>query len=322
MTIDSMDGNAKDKITATLNTCKKRQIKILPPDINKSKQGFSVENLNGEKVVRYGLLAVKDVGVPVIRAINKLIEADGEFKSFEDFLDRAFKNNDTLRQIVGLNDKGKFSNPFSKRNVEPLIKVGAFDSMEGNRYTVLNQYSEYRKDKGERLDETQYKLKHKLDYELDILGSYVSQHPLDNENIFPYVDVDHVRDEAKIKVAGIFKKLDRCTSKRNTIYYKMVIELKDGKLVTVYIYDRLYKKHPESIAGLQGKKAKEGKEIIIIQGKWSTKWGLTASHINRIMNKANLTKNEATIPEPSEEAPSLVAKDSPMDQELLLEVVS
>lgn len=322
MTIDSMDGSAKDKITATLNACKKRQIKILAPDINKSKQGFSVEVLNGDKVIRYGLLAVKDVGIPVINAINKLIEIDGEFKSFDDFLDRTFKNNDTLRNLVGLNDKGKFSNPFSKRNVEPLIKVGAFDSLEENRYKLLNQYADYRKDKNDRLDESEYKLKHKLEYELEILGSYVSQHPLDNESVFPYVDVDRVKDNAKIKIAGIFKKLDRCTSKSNKVYYRMTIEAKDGKLINISIFDRLYTKHPESIAGLQGKKAKEGKEIIIVQGKWSTKWGLTASNVNRIMNKANLTKKEATIPEPSEEAPVLMAKDSPIDNDLFLEVVS
>lgn len=321
MTIDSMDGNAKEKINTTLNACKKRQIKVLAPDINKSNEGFSVEILDEEKVIRYGLLGVSNVGSKVIQSLRKMIEIDGEFNSFENFLDRVFKNNDVLREIVGLNDKGKFANPFSKRNVEPLIKVGAFDSLEENRFKLLNQYAGFRKDKGcEQLDETEYKLKHKLEYELEILGSYVSQHPLSDEKVFPYVDLDLVPDDKKVKVAGIFKNIDRCKSKNNKVYYKLTIELKDGKLVKVTVFDRLYQKSPESIAGLQGKKAKEGKEIIIVEGKWSSKWGITASKINRIINKAEIKPDEQGIPEPSEDIPALGVKENPI-KDLMLEVV-
>lgn len=322
MTLDSMDGSAKDKITATLNSCKKRQIKILAPDINKSKEGFSVEVVGEEKVIRYGLLGVNGVGSGVIFAIQEMIRLEGEFTSFSNFLDRVFKNNETLKEIVGLNDKGKFQNPFSKRNVEPLIKVGAFDSLEENRYKLLNEYIVFRKasKKEEGYDESQYKLKEKLNFELEILGSYVSQHPLDNEKIFPYVDVDLALDDSKIKVAGIFKNIDRCTAKSGKVYYRLTLELKDGKLINVSVFDRLYKNHPEAIAGLQGKKAKEGKEIIIVEGKWSSKWGMTASKVNRIMNKTQVAKDELKIPDASEDAPVLNVKSSPIDKDLFLEV--
>lgn len=324
MTLDSMDGSAKDKITATLNSCKKRQIKILAPDINKSKEGFSVEILEEEKVIRYGLLGVNGVGSSVISALQEMIRIDGEFTSFTIFLDRVFKNNDTLREIVGLNDKGKFANPFSKRNVEPLIKVGAFDSLEPNRHKLLNEYIAFRKasSKETMYDENKYRLKEKLDFELEILGSYVSQHPLDNEKIFPYVDTDLTLDNTKIKVAGIFKKIDKCTAKTGKTYYRIAIELKDGKLINVSVFDRLYKNHPEAIAGLQGKKAKEGKEIIIVEGKWSSKWGMTASKINRIMNKTQVAKEELKIPDASSDAPVLSVKKSPLDEELFLEVTN
>lgn len=318
MTLDANDGDAKEKITATLNSCKKRQIKVHPPDINKSKKGFSIEDSkDGKHEIRYGLLAVKDVGLKVINAIEKMIKIDGDFTSFENFLDRVFDNNETLRNLIGLNDKGKFTNPFSKRNIEPLIKVGAFDNMESNRYKLLNKYMDYRKDKLDRLDESEYKLKDKLNFELDILGFYVSQHPLDNETVFPYMDLDLADDDVKVKVAGIFKNIERCKTKTNKVYYRMTVELKDGKQVKVILFDNVYKNNPESIAGLQGKKAKEGKEIIIVAGKWNSKWGITATSIKRVINRIELDKEESVIPEPNLEF--LKEKSSPFDQELLLE---
>ena len=139
--------------------------------------------------------------------------------------------------------------------------------------------------------------------------------------MFPYVDLDLVPDDKKVKVAGIFKNIDRCKSKNNKVYYKLTIELKDGKLVKVTVFDRLYQKSPESIAGLQGKKAKEGKEIIIVEGKWSSKWGITASKINRVINKAEVKPDEHDIPEPSEDIPLLGVRENPIE-ELMLEVAS
>ena len=338
LTLDAIDNNAKDKIASTLNSCKKRGIKILPPDINSSSTGFTVAHLdNGEKGIRYGFLAIKGVGSNIADTISALIEKDGKFTSFEDFINRTInaKTNDTLREYCSNNpafhsikedENGnktmKINNPFKKTNIVPLILAGAFDSLEKNRYKLLNQYVKFKKDKTELLDENTYCLKEQLNHELELLGFYVSQHPLDDETIFPYVDLDTCVDGQLVKVAGILKGYETAKTKKGVKYYKIKIELKDGKLLNSNIFEKAYTKYPESIQGLSGKKAKEGKEIVVVEGRYSSQFNnVNANRLLRVRSKSK-DEEDTTIPDiPSGVADlALPAKQSPLDEELMLKV--
>jgi len=118
------------KMAQALEECRRMEIKVLPPNINKSQDSFAIE----EGVIRFGLSAIKNVGQA---AIDAILEArrEGEFISFKDFLLKA-----DLRRV-------------NKKTVESLIKAGAFNQF-GNRATLLMVYptvvkeiSDYKDDK-------------------------------------------------------------------------------------------------------------------------------------------------------------------------------
>ena len=108
--ITSVLGNVV-KVSEYIEECGKMCIKVLPPDINYSNVDFSVE----ENSIRFGLLALKNVGRSFITSIVKERIENGKYKSFDDFV---FRLKDT---------------DLNKRQVEALIKAGAFDSLGNNR---------------------------------------------------------------------------------------------------------------------------------------------------------------------------------------------
>lgn len=177
--------NNTDKITMYINDARETGIEILPPDVNESLFLF---NVIGEKI-RFGMGAIKNVGEGPVNAIIEERETNGEFKSFIDFCTRV-----SMRSC-------------NKRVIESLIKVGAFDECEAmNRATLLENMElviAYANKKQEekalgqvnlfdmtQSSETTEKMlnieeitdfdeKESLDYEKELLGIYVSGHPLD-----------------------------------------------------------------------------------------------------------------------------------------------
>jgi DNA polymerase-3 subunit alpha len=106
-----------EKVPQYINECKKLNISILKPDINESKTLFTVK----DNSIRFGLAAVKNVGEAVVDIIVKEREEKGKFKDFNDF----------CKRINGQN--------INKKCIESLIKCGAFESMN-NRATLLSVY--------------------------------------------------------------------------------------------------------------------------------------------------------------------------------------
>lgn len=183
--ITSVMGNT-DKVVEYTRECSALNIQMLKPDINKSFSKFSVEGEN----IRFGLAAVKNVGVNVINNIIKERENNGGFKDFMDFAKR-------------LDSKDA-----NKRVIESLIKCGAFDEISENRASLILGYEplldsismDKRKNvqgqislfdgfgdmnKSEELQNIytmpsvkEYDEKERLMLEKDVLGMYVSGHPL------------------------------------------------------------------------------------------------------------------------------------------------
>jgi len=109
-----------NKIAEYTAECRENGIRLLPPDVNESEDNFTV---SGEHI-RYGLAAVKNIGVGFIRAVMDERERGGKFKSFEDFCERMYGSD------------------INKRAVESLIKAGAFDSMGYKRSQLLRVCSQ------------------------------------------------------------------------------------------------------------------------------------------------------------------------------------
>lgn len=171
-----------DKVVEYIRECNAMGIKVLTPDINKSYSKFSVD---GDSI-RFGLAAVKNVGKHIIDSIVKEREINGEFKSLYDLIKRM--------QHISLN----------KKVIESLIKCGAFDCFGETRKTMLlgfeNIQAAVSNDKKKNVEgqismfdifqdeffDQQPKLQHyddfdekiRLDMEKEVLGLYVSGHPL------------------------------------------------------------------------------------------------------------------------------------------------
>ncbi len=181
----SLLNNRIDKIeelSKYLTYLKTKSISVFSPDVNKSKAYFSCENGG----IRFGLVGLKNVGMAVINDIIKEREENGDFTSFEDFINRTVS--------LGIN----------KRLVESLILSGSFDSFNVNRRTLMEVYADFmdrvssankKKDDmqislfGTVLDADEgleleypnlpeYSSKEKLSLEKTVLGVYLSGHPL------------------------------------------------------------------------------------------------------------------------------------------------
>ena len=119
--LTSVLGN-RTKMAEYTAEAEKRGIFVLPPDVNSSNVNFSVTKKNGRSAIRYGLLALKNVGESFIASIISERERGGEFVSFESFLDR----------MSGVD--------INKKQLEGLIKSGAFDSMPTRRSQLLASF--------------------------------------------------------------------------------------------------------------------------------------------------------------------------------------
>ena len=171
------------KVAEYIQVCRQMGIKILPPDVNRGSYGFSVDNGS----IRYGLSAIKSVGRPVIEALVKEREDRGEYRSLKDFIER-------------------LTGTVNKRAIENFIKAGALDCLEGNRRQKMMVYGrivdsiaqekknsmagqmslfdlvsdEDKKDFEIRMpDVEEYDPEMVLAFEKEVLGIYLSGHPLE-----------------------------------------------------------------------------------------------------------------------------------------------
>ncbi len=149
-----------EKVTEYIEECEKLGIKVLPPDVNYSDINFSVE----DKSIRFGLLALKNVGRNFISSIVEERKSNGKFKDFDDFLYRL---------------KGTDMN---KRQLESLIKAGAFDSFGKTRYQLIAVYEE-------ALDGVQRISKSTQNGQLDIMQFFSAQ---EVEGTIPKIDYPDV----------------------------------------------------------------------------------------------------------------------------------
>ncbi len=188
------DSGDTDKIAADIAECKMMDISVLPPDINESFGDFTVIQSSNppttvvggfEKAIRFGLYTIKNLGAEIANAIIEERKGNGEFKSFSDFLDRVQHKN------------------LNKKSMEALIKSGAMDTLgeRGQMLFNLDEALNYNKETAKngqgqtslfglmedqssvpnlRLKETApASQEEKLLWEKELLGLYISGHPLD-----------------------------------------------------------------------------------------------------------------------------------------------
>jgi DNA polymerase-3 subunit alpha len=250
------------KVAEYIMECRKMNIQILPPDINAGERDFSVDGGN----IRYALSAIKSVGRSVIDSIVRERGENGPFVSLKDFCTRL---------------SGKEVN---KRTVESFIKSGAMDGLHANRHQmmlvynqVMDQVNQERKksmtgqmslfdfvsdeEKAEfdvhypKVDEYDKELK--LAYEKEVLGVYISGHPLEEyakfltKNVTAvttdfYLDDEtgesRVRDNQNVIIGGMITSKTVKVTKNNKLMAFISLEDLVGT-VEVVIFPNDYERH-------------------------------------------------------------------------------
>ncbi|EMF9585879.1 DNA polymerase III subunit alpha [Campylobacter upsaliensis] len=180
--------NKIENVAMYIEEMKKMNIKLLPPNINKAISEFSaIKQEDGTEAIVYGLGAIKSVGRPAIENILELRSKNGDFKDLHDFLSKI----DTAK--------------INRRTLEGFIKAGSFDDFGFTRKCLFNnldtlaesarKMAEVRKNSASSLfgaeelnadtkinivvDNSEFEAMEKLGYEKEILGIYISGHPLD-----------------------------------------------------------------------------------------------------------------------------------------------
>ena len=172
------------KVSEYILTCRSMGIKILPPDINEGEAGFSVSGGS----IRYALTAIKGVGRPVIDQVTAEREARGPFLSIQDFVTRMADSEVNKRTVENFIQSGTFDGQGGTRKQFMSVFVQMMDAQQHNKKNNLaGQMSLFdlvdEEDKGEfeiRLpDVGEYSKELLLGFEKEVLGIYVSGHPLE-----------------------------------------------------------------------------------------------------------------------------------------------
>jgi len=270
--LTSIMGN-NDKVALYIKESRNMNIEILPPDINQSLVNFTV--VEG-KAIRFGLAAVKNVGEKAIKAIIEERKRNSNFISFLDFCQRV-----DLRTV-------------NKRVIESLIKCGAFDSIGAKRSQLLavldvtlKNGQEYQKSKengqtsifdlfeknsldknnGNYQDKlpdiSEFSKNELLAMEKEMLGLYISYHPLNDyrEKIKKIItatsiELANLSDRSTVVLAGMINNIKRKTTKNGSPMAFITLEDLEGT-VEIILFPKVYEKCKEII---------EKDEIIIIEG--------------------------------------------------------
>lgn len=251
-------GDNKDKSAIYLADCRHLGIHVLSPDINESALNFLPVGTD----IRYGLGAIRNVGSEVVDSIIATRKEKGMFKDFSDYLDKI----DTL--------------PCNKRITESLIKAGAFDSLGHPRKGLMLVFEDAvdsviatkkAADKGQfdlfaafgseaedevgsffqiTVPDEKWERKHELALEREMLGLYVSGHPLDGyeDAIAAQIDTPlttivagELKHGAEVTVGGIISGVDRRFSKKDGSPWAIVtMEDHNGASVELLVFNKVY----------------------------------------------------------------------------------
>lgn len=258
-TMNSYLGNLT-KIATYITDAKRHGITILPPNINESFVKFTA--LPKDHVIRFGIGSIKTVGEVASKIIIDERKQNGNYLDFRDFVERTNK--------MGVN----------KKAIESLIKVGAFDCFKENRGTLLKSYEDIIDsvnnvttgfsgqtsmfDMIEDTKDVTYTVvedisnNEKLKYEKELLGMYVSGHPL--EKVYKYIEKKinfnsdmlekmklgklHIKNNATMVTSGMISDITRKTTKKGNLMVFVILEDIYGEMELI-LFENQYMRFKE-----------------------------------------------------------------------------
>ncbi len=249
--------DSMSKISQYTAEAKKNGVKVLPPSVNYSNSGFTPDG----KTIRFGLLAVRNLGIGIIEKLIKEREQNGKYTSMYDFCLR------------------NYSREFNRKALEGLIKSGALDGLEDNRRQMLyniegvlaavenerrfsaegqlnlfdeiDMPNEFVPEKMPEMDEDL-----KLELEKEATGLYLSGHPMEKYSAFlsnaGYASISDIlngkySDAQRVTIAGIISRLKVKQLKNNRLLASAVIEDITASL-PITIFSKAYNEYKELLS--------------------------------------------------------------------------
>ena len=265
----SADADNTEKLTGFLAECKRMGVRILPPDLNESGLKFRPVKLDsGEIAIRFGLAAIKNVGAGAMQAAIDEREKNGRFESLEDFCARLD------------------SRAVNKKLVESLVKCGTFDSFDANRARVFTTIDDalaaaasIQRDRASgqvsmfdvfeasapatagksasaRTIEP-WSQKETLDFERELLGLYVTGHPLDayaghfdGAKYTRIADAKELAESKTVKLAGMILAAERKFRKSDgKPFWIVTLEDFSGASLEMFLWDETVGEHAPLLKG-------------------------------------------------------------------------
>ena len=248
----------KDKSALYLNECRRMGIKVLPPDVNESQSDYTPLGSD----IRFGLTAIRNVGENVVASIVANRTTSGRYESFGDFLTKVDANVCNKKTIESLIKGGAFDSLNHPRKGLTLIYLEAIDSvMEAKRAESIGQFDLF----GSGMSSTssiitnveieipnqEWEKALLLSYEREMLGLYVSDHPLlgvehllrsSTDMPISQVNDESVGHEQIVTIGGLITQIQRKVSRRGDSWAIVTVEDLEGA-VDVMFFSNSYTQH-------------------------------------------------------------------------------
>ena len=248
----------KDKSALYLNECRRMGIKVLPPDVNESQSDYTPLGSD----IRFGLTAIRNVGENVVASIVANRTTSGRYESFGDFLTKVDANVCNKKTIESLIKGGAFDSLNHPRKGLTLIYLEAIDSvMEAKRAESIGQFDLFGSGMSSsssiitnveiEIPNQEWEKELLLSYEREMLGLYVSDHPLlgvehllrsSTDMPISQVNDESVGHEQIVTIGGLITQIQRKVSRRGDSWAIVTVEDLEGA-VDVMFFSNSYTQH-------------------------------------------------------------------------------
>jgi DNA polymerase-3 subunit alpha len=308
-----------EKVASAVAECRRLDITVLQPDIQHSQTNFSIEQSGDHtSAIRFGLTAIKNVGLGAVEPIIAEREKGGKFKSIEDFCRRC--------DLRGIN----------KRAMESLIKAGTFDSL-GDRGTLLHninsilslaQREQRLKETGQstmfdlwgqttalpmpslQLEAVDTSAREKLAWEKELMGVYLSDNPLSSfagksppENTTLCGQIDAELDGESVVIIGEVTAVNHLFTRKQEPFVKATLEDLTGS-IEVMVWNRVLNQSKES------KELWEEGNILRVEGKVRLREDRVQVNCDRVSRYQPAVSAEEAVTTPPEE-PAVTVEEAP-----------
>ena len=233
-----------ERAAQLINECRRMRITVLPPDLNESFEKFSV--VKEKNAIRFGLLAIKNVGENIVKEIIKERERNGRFENIENFLQRICHKDLNKKSLESLTKAGVFDSLAEREkliaNLDNLLSY----NQEVRRISLSPQINLFSKELALptlTLKETEpMPLEEKLKFEKELLGVYISDHPVRRYeakfkklNVRPLNEISEKLVNKKVRVGGVITEIKKILTRNGRSMLAVILEdISDTAEITVF----------------------------------------------------------------------------------------